>query len=181
MAASIVIREATAADDDGVWNLLKPVFASGTMYSQSPDISREAALEYWGGGSHRVFVAETPDSDGDGGLPAVIGTYFLTPNLPVGSGGGHVANAAFVVSLTAAGRGIGRQMLEHALAEAVKQGFLAMQFNYVIATNTRAIALWERYGFKEVGRLPKAFRHPTEGFVDVLVMYKQLVPDVDEG
>ena len=54
-------------------------------------------------------------------------------------------------------------------------GFRAMQFNFVVATNTRAIATWERAGFDTVGRLPGAFRHPQDGYVDALVMYRSLV------
>ena len=49
-----------------------------------------------------------------------------------------------------------------------------MQYNCVVATNTRAIDTWERAGFATVGRLPGAFRHPTKGYVDALVMFKDL-------
>jgi len=38
-----------------------------------------------------------------------------------------------------------------------------------------AVRLWERLGFSVVGRLPGAFRHQRLGFVDALVMFKQLV------
>ena len=49
-----------------------------------------------------------------------------------------------------------------------------MQFNFVISTNTRAVRLWESLGFAIVGRLPGAFLHPTDGYVDALVMYQTL-------
>jgi hypothetical protein len=49
-----------------------------------------------------------------------------------------------------------------------------MQFNFVISTNRRAIDIWLAYDFAVVGRLPKAFNHPTEGYVDALVMYRSL-------
>jgi len=49
-----------------------------------------------------------------------------------------------------------------------------MQFNFVVSTNERAVALWQRLGFKVVGRLPGAYKHPTQGFVDALVMYRML-------
>lgn len=65
-------------------------------------------------------------------------------------------------------------MLDHALATARAAGFAAMQFNFVVATNTRAIDIWTRAGFETVGRLPGAFRHPEKGFVDALVMYRRL-------
>jgi ribosomal protein S18 acetylase RimI-like enzyme len=49
-----------------------------------------------------------------------------------------------------------------------------MQFNFVAASNEGAIRLWNKLGFEIVGRLPKAFNHPTKGYVDALVMYKWL-------
>ena len=49
-----------------------------------------------------------------------------------------------------------------------------MQYNLVVATNERAVRLWKKHGFAIVGRLPAAFRHQKLGFVDALLMYKQL-------
>jgi ribosomal protein S18 acetylase RimI-like enzyme len=67
-------------------------------------------------------------------------------------------------------------MAEHCLSEARRLGFRAIQFNYVISTNAAAIQLWQDLGFKIVGTLPDAFRHPEKGYVDVYVMYQSLVP-----
>jgi hypothetical protein len=49
-----------------------------------------------------------------------------------------------------------------------------MQFNFVISTNERAVKLWLTFGFDVVGRLPQAFRHPSLGYVDALVMHRVL-------
>ena len=49
-----------------------------------------------------------------------------------------------------------------------------MQFNFVISTNDRAVRLWQSFGFEIVGRLPGAFQHPTQGYVDVYVLYRNL-------
>ncbi len=65
-------------------------------------------------------------------------------------------------------------MCEHSQVEAVARDFRAMQYNLVGSTNEGAIRLWKRHGFEVIGRLPKAFRHARLGFVDALVMYKQL-------
>jgi ribosomal protein S18 acetylase RimI-like enzyme len=80
-----------------------------------------------------------------------------------------------MISASARGRGIGRAMAEHCLSEARRLGFRAMQFNYVIFTNTAAIRLWQDLGFEIVGTLANAFRHPIEGYVDVYVMYRSLL------
>jgi ribosomal protein S18 acetylase RimI-like enzyme len=80
-----------------------------------------------------------------------------------------------MVARDAEGAGVGRRMAEHCLSEARRMGFRGMQFNFVISTNARAIHLWNRLGFKIVGTLPGAFRHPQKGYVDVYVMYRSLV------
>lgn len=160
----MLIRPAQPEDEDAIWAILAPVFAAGETYCLPRDVGRAEGLDYWGGGNHAVFVAE------DGGR--VLGSYFLCANQR--GGGAHVANAGFATAPATQGRGVARAMLAHALAEARGRGFRAMQFNFVVATNTRAIALWERAGFATVGRLPGAFAHPSAGYVDALVMYRAL-------
>ena len=82
-----------------------------------------------------------------------------------------------MVARDAEGAGVGRRMAEHCLTEARRMGFRAMQFNFVVSTNTRAIHLWKQLGFEIVGTLPGAFRHPEKGYVDVYVMFRSLVDD----
>ena len=65
-------------------------------------------------------------------------------------------------------------MCAHSLDQASARGFSAMQFNFVIATNERAVRLWQDLGFAIVGRLPDAFRHPRLGLVDAYVMMRSL-------
>lgn len=160
----MMLRPAKPADDDQLWAILEPVFREGETYCLARDISRAAALDYWSGGPHRVFVAE------DAG--AVLGSYFLSPNQK--GGGAHVCNCGFVTAASARGKGVARAMLAHALEMAKADGYLAMQFNFVVATNERAIAIWRDMGFDVVGRLPGAFRSPKDGYVDALVMYRPL-------
>jgi ribosomal protein S18 acetylase RimI-like enzyme len=161
---SVTIRAATAADASAIWAVLEPVFRSGETYAVPRDISREATLAYWFSPTHEVFVAE---ENGE-----VVGTYCIRANQ--GGGGAHVCNCGYVTSPAAQGRGVARRMLEHSLSHAKSRGFLAMQFNFVVSTNRRAIETWERHGFTVVGRLPRAYNHPTQGFVDALVMYRAL-------
>jgi ribosomal protein S18 acetylase RimI-like enzyme len=65
-------------------------------------------------------------------------------------------------------------MGEHALTEARRLGFRAMQFNFVVSTNEPAIRLWQTLGFEIVGTLPAAFRHAQKGYVDAYVMFRPL-------
>jgi ribosomal protein S18 acetylase RimI-like enzyme len=72
------------------------------------------------------------------------------------------------------GRGLAQAMCEHSLQRARERGFTAMQFNFVIASNARAVRLWQSMGFEIAGTLPGAFRHPRLGAVDAYVMYRTL-------
>jgi len=141
---------------------LKPIFRAGETYAVDPDISESKALAFWCDGTHSAYVAEM-----DG---RVLGTYYICPNQ--GGNGRHICNCGFATHMDAGGKGIARAMLEHSLKTASEMGFLAMQFNFVLANNTRAVAIWQRYGFDIIGRIPKAFNHPKDGFVDALVMHK---------
>ena len=138
---------------------------AGDTYAFDPGMSREEALAYWFRADTHTYVAE---NDG-----RIVGTYLLRANQA--GPGAHVANAAFMVAPDAQGQGIGRAMGEHCLSEARRLGFRAMQFNFVVSTNTSAIHLWQQLGFKIVGTLPGAFRHPKAGYVDVYVMFRSLL------
>jgi len=140
-----------------------PTIRAGETYALPRDWTEAQALAYWRSPSHTVFVA-------DDGM--VIGTYYIRPNQR--GGGDHVANCAFMTAASAAGRGVASAMCTHALEHAAAVGYLAMQFNFVVSANSRAIALWQRFGFEIVGRLPGAFRHPILGLVDALVMYRKI-------
>lgn len=158
------IRPYLAADAGAVTGMLMPVFRAGDTYAIDPDIPAPEALAYWTGPERHVFVAEDKGE--------VLGTYYIVRNQK--GGGSHVCNCGYVTAEAARGRGVARAMLAHSLEAAAQLGFRAMQYNFVVATNIRAIATWHRAGFETVGRLPAAFLHPTEGYVDALVMFRPL-------
>ncbi|HKO05227.1 MAG TPA: GNAT family N-acetyltransferase [Candidatus Acidoferrales bacterium] len=160
----IKVRAATASDAEAIWSILEPTIRAGETYTLSREMTREAALAWWFAPGHEVFVAE------DNG--AVVGTYFLRANQQ--GGGAHVANCGYITAPFASGRGVARAMCAHSLDRARECGFRAMQFNFVVSTNERAVRLWKSFGFEIVGRLPGAFQHPTAGFVDAFVMYRSL-------
>ena len=165
------IRQATGSDAESLWNILEPIIRAGETYALPSDWSRTDGLSYWCAPSHQVWVGEV---DGK-----IVGTYFLQANQM--GGGNHVANAGFATHPEATGRGIAGALCTHALSQAASLGFLAMQFNFVVSTNERAVALWKRLGFEIVGTLPKAFRHPALGMVDVYVMFRELAPNSPEA
>lgn len=162
-----MIRSATQVDEDAIWSIFHAVVATGDTYVFEPEMPREEALAYWFRPDTHTYVAEREGQ--------VIATYILKPNQP--GRGSHVANAAFMVSPTARGAGVGKLMGEHCLAEARRLGFRAIQFNFVVSKNEAAVRLWQQLGFQIAGTLPGAFRHSKYGFVDAYVMFQTLQPN----
>ncbi|MDW3848873.1 GNAT family N-acetyltransferase [Micromonospora sp. BRA006-A] len=160
------IRTATPVDWPLIWPFLREIVAAGETYTWPRDVTEEQARRLWmPPAPARTVVAVAPDG-------AVLGSAKLAPNQ--GGPGDHVANASFMVAPAAAGRGVGRALAAYVLDAARADGYRAMQFNAVVATNTRAVELWRSLGFEVIGRVPEGFRHPTRGYVDLLVMHRRL-------
>ena len=158
------IRPATDADHAAVLAIVAPTLAAGETYAIARDLDLAGVSAYWFGPTHEVFVAE------DDGV--ILGTYYLMANQA--GGGAHVANCGYMTAPAEQGKGIARAMCEHSLVRARQRGFRAMQFNHVVSTNARAVALWQKLGFDIVGTLPRAFNHPVHGYVDSYVMFRSL-------
>jgi ribosomal protein S18 acetylase RimI-like enzyme len=161
--ATLAVRPAATSDRAAIWRILEPIIRAGETYALPREMTRAAALAYWFAPAHEVFVAD------DGG--EIVGTYYLRENQ---SAGADVANCGYMTAPAAFGRGVARAMCAHSIARAKERGFRAMRFNFVVATNERAVHLWQSLGFDTVARLPGAFSHPTLGAVDALVMHRAL-------
>ncbi len=169
MSLKFTIREADAGTDwpDGIRPIFRSVIAPGDTYAFPPEMGEAAARAAWMlPPPAKVFVAVE-------GRGTILGTSLVKANQP--GLGMHVANAGFMVAPHAEGCGVGRALAEHALDWARSAGFAAMQFNYVVSTNTRAVMLWQWLGFTIVGTIPQAFEHRSLGRrVDVYVMHRFL-------
>jgi L-amino acid N-acyltransferase YncA len=167
----INIRPATEADFDSMWNIFQELIASGDTYYFAAESSREDCRAFWFGKGVSTWVAVM------GNANRLIGMYRLLPNRR--DRGAHVANSSLMVSPAAQGVGIGKLLGRHCIEQARMQGYLAMQFNYIVSTNVSAVLLWKRLGFSVIGTLPRAYRHQQLGFVDVYVMYRFLTDPND--
>ncbi len=161
---TLTIRPYAPTDWPAVWAIIQPILEAGATYPLLPGTT-EAEASHWWVDEHRAVLVAT---DGD----QLLGSYYLTDNKP--GLGSHVANAGFIVAPAAAGKGVGRAMGEHCLTAAREHGYLALQFNLVVADNVASIRIWDALGFTRIGRLPKAFRHAEKGLIDAFVMYKWL-------
>lgn len=159
------IRQATHTDFDAMWDIFQSVIATGDTLPFSDDFDRDTFRAHWFT-SQPSYVAVT-----DAGI---AGMYKMGANYP--GLGSHVASATYVVNPASQGKGIGRVLVTHSLAQAQTAGFMAMQFNYVVSTNAPAVELYKKLGFYIAGTLPKAFRHQQLGLVDAFVMFRFLQP-----
>ncbi len=165
MTTDLVIEPLSADRFEEIWPIIEPIVRAGDTYSLPTDMTFEQGRAMWSEPGRQTFVAR--DAAGK-----VLGTYFLKPNRA--GPGDHVANAGYMVAPDAQGRGVASAMCVHSLEAAKAAGFRAMQFNMVVSTNARAVALWKRHGFEVLCALPGAFRHPTEGYVDAFLMFRTL-------
>lgn len=158
------IREATEEDFSKIWPIFHEISSAGVTYAYPQDTSKEEAMRLWMSLPRKTFVAEINGK--------ILGTYYIKTNHD--GPGKHVCNCGYMVSSKARGKGIATAMCKHSQEMAVQLGYKAMQFNFVASSNQDAIQLWNKLGFETVGRLPKAFNHPSMGYIDALVMYKWL-------
>jgi ribosomal protein S18 acetylase RimI-like enzyme len=166
----VSIRRFEEADWSAVWPFLRATFEAGDTYVFSPQSTEAEIHRAWIEVPDAVYVACESDD-------RILGTYYIKPNQP--GLGAHVCNCGYVVAPEARGQGLATLMCEHSQLEAVAMGFHAMQFNLVVSTNDRAVQLWQKLGFAVVGNLPRAFRHLRFGYVDALVMYKEIGTQTD--
>lgn len=161
---AIQISEAQDADFEGIWQIFHKVVQAGDTYNYDPNSSREDVRSIWLEKYERTFVAKIGDE--------VLGTYSMRTNHPCL--GAHVANAGYMVHPDHHGKGLGKSLCLHSMDSAKKLGYKALQFNYVVSTNSVAVALWKKLGFKIIGTIPKGFKHLELGYVDVYIMHQEL-------
>ncbi|ANI28611.1 acetyltransferase [Yersinia entomophaga] len=160
------IRPATPEDFTAIWPLFQAVIASEDTYVFTADTPERVAYEYWFGDGVRCWVALHEDK--------IVGMYKLIDNQR--GLGCHVANASFMVDASVRGLGIGKQLGLHCIEQAQRLGYRAIQFNFVVSTNTLAVSLWQKLGFGIIATLPQAFKHPKQGYVDAYIMHRFLHP-----
>lgn len=161
----MLIRPTTDADWPAIWAVMELSIREGETYALDRAMTREQARVWWMAAGHEVSVAV---ADGE-----VLGTSFLRPNQ---SGpGGHIGNCGYFVAPQAFGRGVARALCQHTQDRGRERGFRALQFNFVVSTNVRAVATWEGMGFHIAGVMPGAFQRPSGDYVDAYMMFKALV------
>lgn len=161
----ISIRKYEEKDKKGIWKIIEYVISKGDSFTFALDTSREFALEDWCSSDKHTFVAVDENEK-------ILGTFYIKAN-QIGLGS-HIANGSYMVSPDARRQGIGRLMGERSIEEARNLGFLAMQFNFVVKSNDKAVNLWKSLGFEVIGEIPDGFRHKENGLTNAYIMYRKL-------
>lgn len=161
----IFIRKYEEKDKEEIWKIIEYVIAQGDSFTFALDTPREFALSDWCSSEKHTFVAVDENEK-------VIGTFYIKPN-QIGLGS-HIANGSYMVAPEARRKGIGRLMGKHSIEEAKKLGFHAMQFNFVVKNNEKAVNLWKSLGFEIIGEIPDAYRHKENGLTNAYIMYRKL-------
>ena len=136
-----------------IWN---QVVEDGVAFPQLDLLTPETARAFFAAQSFAAVAEENGE---------LVGLYILHPNNEGRCG--HIANASYAVRGDCRGRGVGEALVRDSLSRARGFGFRAMQFNAVVAGNARARALYERIGFRCVGRVEGGFRLPDGRYEDI--------------
>jgi len=160
------IREYREGDFEQIWPIFHEIVSAGETYPYPRDMTKIEAFQQWVEVPRATYIAEENNK--------ILGTYYIRTNQP--GLGSHVCNCGYMVHSAVRGRGIATRMCRHSQQVGKALGYLAMQYNLVVSTNTDAVRLWNKLGLETVGTLPKAFNHPIHGLVDALIMYKWLGP-----
>ena len=139
----LVLRLATAADRDRLFEVFDAVVEAGEGYPEAAPLQDDRFRASWVD-PPVVVVAEL-----DG---RVVGAYYLKPNFP--GRAAHIANAGYVTAADARGRGVGRALVLDSIGRAPAAGFDAIMFNLVFESNP-ARGLYEGLGWVQIGRIPR--------------------------
>lgn len=159
------IREATDGDWAAIWPFFRAIVEAGETYAYPTDVTEAEGRALWMERPPGRTVVAVDDG-------VVVGSAKMGPNRP--GRGAHIATASFMVDASAGGRGTGRALAEEMVAWSRAEGYRGIQFNAVVETNERAVALWRSLGFEVVGTVPGAFESASHGYVGLHVMFLPL-------
>ena len=145
-----------------VWN---EVVSEGRAFPQTDCLDLNSA---------RAFFSEQTYSGAlcDDNTGEVLGVYILHPN-NVGRCG-HICNASYAVRRGMRGKHLGELLVLDCIKKAREYGFGILQFNAVVSSNEPALKLYKRFGFTQLGVIPKGFLNKDGVYEDIIPHYIEL-------
>jgi L-amino acid N-acyltransferase YncA len=151
-------EDVTCAID--IWN---EVVEEGVVFPQMECLDEITGWQFFESQTKTRVIEE----DGN-----VVALYILHPN-NVGRCG-HICNASYAVSSKQRGKHIGEVLVMDCLSQAKQCGFKILQFNAVVANNTRALSLYKKLGFIQLGKIPHGFLMKDGSYQDIIPHYIEL-------
>ncbi len=163
---SYILTECSLEDEAGLYEIFQEISGVDGYFPNESTSFAEFQNQFFSTGC-RVYVCKENSS----GL--IVGGFYLKPNFP--GRGRHVANAAYMVRSTHRGRGIGTKIIEASFERAKELGFKAMQYNMVLSSNVKALALYTKLGFSRVGTIAEAIINDDGSYQDGYILHRRLV------
>ena len=162
---SVIVEEYTENDLEKAVEIWNQVVEEGRAFPQIQLLSKEEGAAFFCSQTYTGIakIEETGET---------VGLYILHPN-NVGRCG-HIANASFAVEKNARGHHVGEALVRDCLLKGKKLGFKILQFNAVVASNTAALSLYKKLGFKTLGTVPGGFLNIDGVYEDIILHYIEL-------
>ena len=158
----ITIRKYRPQDFLSAMDIWNEVVREGVAFPQVEELTELNADSFFVSQSHTAVAEDRETGE-------IVGLYILHPN-NVGRCG-HICNTSYAVKSDKRGFHIGERLVKDSLKVAAELGFRILQFNAVVATNTHALHLYERLGFKQLGRIPRGFLMKDGHYEDIILHY----------
>lgn len=158
------LTERELAEAVKTWN---SVVEDGVAFPQMETLTLESGREFFAAQSY-TGVAYYMAHEGY----EVVGLYILHPN-NVGRCG-HICNASYAVRKDCRGRHIGEALVRDCIKKAKELDFRILQFNAVVKSNQTALALYQKLGFTQLGKIPNGFLLNDGSYEDIIVCYLEL-------
>ena len=162
---NINVRKFNIGDINEAIDIWNSVVDEGMAFPQTEILTKSKGKEFFKAQSY-VGIAEDADSS------KIVGLYILHPN---GIGRcSHICNASYAVEKGLRGQKVGEALVIDCMKEAKMHGFLILQFNAVVKSNTPALHLYEKLGFTKLGTIPKGFLNKKGKYEDIIPHYRVL-------
>lgn len=159
---TVKMRKYEASDTIPAVNIWNQVVEEGVAFPQEDKLTEKTGKIFF---EEQSFTGIAYDSE----TGEVAGLYILHPN-NIGRCG-HICNASYAVRRDLRGNRIGETLVTHCLKTAKEMGFGIMQFNAVVSSNTRALSLYKKLGFVQLGVIPGGFRMKDGHYEDIVLYY----------
>ncbi len=162
MTEIIKMTENELSQCTDIWN---SVVLDGNSFPQTETLDIISARNFFDSQSYTGAAILTENHE-------VVGVYILHPN-NVGRCG-HICNASFAVKKDKRGMHIGEAMVKDCITKGRELGFKILQFNAVVRSNTPALELYKKLGFKQLGLIPNGFLLKNGQYEDIIPHYIEL-------